>query len=145
MLLNTLRKDMMLAKKEHNELKGSLISTLVGEAVMIGKNNGNRESTDEEVVATIRKFIKNIDETINILKAEEKPFDKPAAEKAILESYMPKQMTDDELAAVIDAMIAALPEKNPKMMGKIMNDLKAKHNGLYDGKKASELVKAKLV
>jgi len=41
--------------------EASLLTTLLGEAAMVGKN-ANRETTDQEVVAVVKKFVKNIDE-----------------------------------------------------------------------------------
>ncbi len=144
MLLNTLRKDMMTAKKERDSVKGNLPSTLVAEAVMVGKNDGNRETTESEVIAMIKKFLKNAEETITIARSMEKEPEKELLEKAILESYLPKQMSESEIEAAVVAIIAALPEKNVKMMGKVMAAFKEKFEGAYDGKLASEIIKKNL-
>ena len=50
-------------------------------------------------------------------------------------------MSETELETVVDGIVATLPEKSMKMMGKVMGELKAKHNGLFDGKMASNIVK----
>ncbi len=144
MLMQTIRKDMMLAKKDKNSVKSDLLSTLIGEAAMIGKNAGNRESTDEEVMQVIRKFVKNIDEMMPLLKNEGKPVEKEELEKKILESYLPQQMTEAELSQAIEEIVAALPEKNMKAMGQVMAKLKELYNGRYDGKTANTIVKTKL-
>jgi len=143
-MLATIRKDLFEAKKNHDTLRSNLLSTLLGEATAVGKNAGNRESTPEEVMQVVRKFIKNIDETIALLEKEGKPTDKEKAEKAILEGYLPKQMTPEELGRAIDEIIAALPERSPKMMGQVMAALKERYAGRYDGKTASQMVKEKL-
>ena len=46
-MIAELKKAMMKAKMEHDTLKNNLLSTLVGEAVMVGKNDGNRETTEQ--------------------------------------------------------------------------------------------------
>ncbi len=143
-MLATIRKDLFEAKKNHDTVRSNLLSTLLGEATAVGKNAGNRESTPEEVMQVVRKFIKNIDETIALLEKEGKPTEKEKTEKAILESYLPRQMTPEELGKAIDEIIAALPEKSPKMMGAVMAQLKERHSGRYDGRTASQLVKEKL-
>ncbi len=143
-MLATIRKDLFEAKKNHDTLKSNLLSALLGEATAVGKNAGNRESTPEEVLQVIRKFIKNLDETIALLEKEGKPVEKEKAERAVLEAYLPKQLSPEELATAIDEIIAALPERSPKMMGQVMAALKERYNGRYDGKTASQLVKEKL-
>ncbi len=143
-MLANIRKDLFEAKKAHDLVKSNLLSTLLGEAMAVGKNAGNRETTPEEVMQIIRKFMKNIDETIVILTAEAKPVDKEKAERAILEGYLPKQLTAEELAKAIDDIVATLPEKSPKAMGQVMAKLKELYVGRYDGKTANQLVKEKL-
>ncbi|WP_419787949.1 GatB/YqeY domain-containing protein [Pseudodesulfovibrio sp.] len=67
-----------------------------------------------------------------------------AAEMVELEAYMPKQLTDDELSAAIDAVIAQMGASGMKDMGKVMGAVLAAHKGQVDGKKASDMVKSKL-
>ena len=67
-LLTQLKKDSMLARKAVDRVRATLLSTLIGEAEMVGKNAGNRESTDEEVQQMIRKFLKNNQEAVAVIK-----------------------------------------------------------------------------
>ena len=60
MLLNKIKADQLAARKAKDGLATALLTTLIGDAEMVGKNAG-RLVTDEEVVAVIKKFIKNID------------------------------------------------------------------------------------
>lgn len=66
------------------------------------------------------------------------------AELAVLADYMPQALTDEELAAAIDALIAQTGAAGPKDMGKVMQALTAAYKGRYDGKKASEAVRSRL-
>ena len=66
-MINELKKAMMKAKMEHDTAKSNLLSTLVAEAAMVGKNDGNRATTDQETINIIKKFIKNANENIKIL------------------------------------------------------------------------------
>ena len=68
-----------------------------------------------------------------------------AAELAIIETYLPDQMSDDEIGAVIDAIIAKVGASSPRDMGKVMGPAMKELKGKADGKKVQELVKAKLV
>lgn len=68
-----------------------------------------------------------------------------AAELAIIETYLPAQMTDEEIGSVIDAIIAKVGASSPRDMGKVMGPAMKELKGKADGKKVQELVKAKLV
>ena len=144
MLLGELRKMMMKAKLEKDTVKGNLLSTLVAEAVMVGKNDGNRETTDAETVAMIKKFLKNVNETLSLMDEMGKDKTEPLREKEILESLLPKQLDEAELAKIIEEIVETLPDKSPRQMGAVMAELKKKYDGQFDGKTASGLVKKAL-
>lgn len=67
-----------------------------------------------------------------------------AQELAIIEEYLPQQLTDDEIGAAIDAIIAKVGASSPKDMGKVMGPAMQEMKGKADGKKVQEMVKAKL-
>jgi uncharacterized protein YqeY len=122
--------------------------------------------TDEKVTATVTKFLKNAkqardlyeqefervmghgsrDDKTRLLTEEGRVFMEgivPKMRRAdreiqILESFLPKQMNEEELRAVIEHFKAANPGAN---VGAIMGHLKAEFAGLYDGKLASQIAK----
>ena len=115
---------------------------------MVGKNAGNRESTDKEVLQVIEKFIKNANEIQTILLKNNKNTCNIVSEILVLSKYLPKKMTYEELGHVIRGIIKELTlieDKSPKLMGEVMGMLKTLHSGEYDGKMASEIVKKELV
>ena len=69
---------------------------------------------------------------------------KEAAELAVLQGYLPKPLSDEELTAVIDAAIAATGASSPRDMGKVISAVMADHKGRVDGKALSAAVKARL-
>lgn len=140
-MIQELKKIMMKAKLEKDLLKSNLLSTLVAEAVMVGKNDGNRETTEAETLNIIKKFLKNVNENIKMLDELGKDKNDVLKEKEILESLLPKQLSPENLEKVVDEIVAKLSEKSPKMMGTVMAELKKTHDGQFDGKMASEIVK----
>ena len=66
------------------------------------------------------------------------------AEIAILEAFLPRQLTDDELSALVQEAIAASGAKGPKEMGGVMKALMPKVAGKAEGKRVSDAVKAAL-
>lgn len=133
------------ARKAKNEVKASTLTTLIGEAGMIGKNAGNRETTDAEALGVIKKFIKNIDETISILSknqnTEAAKLNQLEEEKAILQGFMPKQMSEDEVKSAIKSIVAEMGLSGPKAMGSVMKEMKARFDGTYDGGMVSKISK----
>ena len=139
-LLAQLKKDSLLARKAADRVRGTLLSTLIGEAEMVGKNAANRESTDEEVQQTIRKFLKNNQEALGVIKDEERRA-LLEQESVILTAYLPPLASDAEVQAFIAASVAALAERSPKQMGVVMGALKAKYGSDFDAKQASAWIK----
>ncbi|OCR01155.1 glutamyl-tRNA amidotransferase [Oscillatoriales cyanobacterium USR001] len=67
-----------------------------------------------------------------------------AAELAIIEEYLPTQMSDEEVNAIIDEIIVSVGATSAKDMGKVMGGAMQQLKGKADGKKIQDLVKAKL-
>ncbi len=130
-LINKIKADQVEARKGRvATAKIALLTTLLGETTIIGKNAG-RETTDAEVVAVIQKFIKNIDECLAV---EKEPLKIAAytCEKAILDGYRPVQITKEQMIALIAILRT---EKNDKLSLKdIMQGFKTQFAGMYDGK-----------
>ena len=139
-LLAQLKNDSLLARKAADRVRGTLLSTLIGEAEMVGKNAANRESTDEEVQQTIRKFLKNNQEALGVIKDEERRA-LLEQESAILTAYLPPLASDAEVQAFIAASVATLAERGPKQMGVVMGALKARYGSDFDAKLASAWIK----
>jgi len=140
-LIKDIKSDQLYSRKNKQASNATLLTTLIGEAEMIGKNNGNRETTDAEVVAVIKKFIKNNQELMSVVNPESSGFNDAKIENDILTNYLPTQLTETELRSVVQKRIATLENISPKIMGKIMAWLKETYNGQYDGRMASTIVK----
>ncbi len=69
---------------------------------------------------------------------------KEEAEIAILQRYLPAQLSPEELGRIVDAAIARAGAQGPKDMGKVMKEVLPEVQGKAEGKAVSELVKAKL-
>ena len=140
-LLEQIKSDLTEVRKVRDGVASNLLSTLYAEAGMVGKNASNRESTDEEVIARVKAFIKNINETLKSLPESHAKKDTLEREKELLKKYLPQQMSEETLKEIIKK-IGVTHEKSIKSMGKVMGELKAKYGGQYDGKMASNFVKS---
>lgn len=70
--------------------------------------------------------------------------DKETQELAIIETYLPEQVSDSELEAIIDKLIASVGATSAKDLGKVMGPAMKQLKGKADGKKIQALVKSKL-
>lgn len=138
-LIGKIKADQLQARKDRDSLKATLLTTLIGEASAIGKNDGNRDVTDAEVVAVIKKFIKGIDETLVYL-GDNAPLQSKvvASEKGMLEVYLPKQLNAAQLKLIVDTLNDYAGVGLSKKF--IMQFLKENHAGQYDGKLASAVI-----
>ena len=101
---------------------------------------------DQEIMAVIKKLAKQRKDSIaEFQKANRTDLvDKEKFELTVLEGYLPKQMSADEIAKVVGDVIQALGAKDVKQMGAVMKEVQARTAGTADNKTVSELVKAKL-
>ena len=148
MLRDDINKDLTEAQKAKNERTVSTLrmvnSTLKNadiEARTTGKPLG-----DPEVLAILQKMIKQRQESVEMYKKGDRPdlVKQEEEEIAIISVYLPKQMSEAEVAAAIDAAIAETGAAGMKDMGKVIGVLRAKFAGQMDFGKASGAVKAKL-
>ena len=142
MILEKIKKQQLQARKEKSPIVGAL-TALMSEAAIVGKNNGNRETTDEEAVKVIKKFIKGINETIDLIKDPEK-LKLLAMELEIYNSFLPQIMNELETRAAVEKIINVLPEKSPKAMGQVMGTISKEYGTLIDRGLASQIVKEML-
>ncbi len=142
-LLAQLKKDALVARKNAAAVRATLLSTLIAEAEMVGKNAGNRESTDDEVQATLRKFLKNNQEALAVIKDEARRA-VLADEAAILAEYLPPMATEADVKAFIAETVAGLADRSPKSMGAVMGALKTRFGTGFDAKQANAWVREAL-
>jgi uncharacterized protein YqeY len=98
------------------------------------------------VTEVLQKMIKQRRESIEIYDKGNRPelADAERAEVAVIERFLPKQMSEDEAKAAIAALVAELGATSVKDMGRVMAALKERHAGEIDMSKASGLVKEAL-
>ncbi len=101
---------------------------------------------DVVVVDVLQKMAKQRRESITMYEqgGRQELADVEKSELAVIESFLPAQMSDDEVKAAIAAIIAETGAEGMKDMGKVVGALKAKHGSQLDMGKASSLVKAAL-
>jgi len=144
-LREQINEDMKTAMKARNAEKLAAIRLL--QAALKQKEVDERiEITDDIVLAVIEKMLKQRKDSIEQYTAG-KRLDLVAREEfevGILSAYMPAQLSEDEVRAILDCVIAETEATTAKDMGKVMNALRAKVAGRADMGKLSAIVKARL-
>lgn len=155
-LLQRIRDDSLAARKAAHQARddntktlegnrASFLITLGAEAARKGKDDGNRESTDAEVISTVKKFIDNANLTLTALgNTSPDQRARVEAEVAILKGYMPAQADPEAVKAAIAEIVAGLPEKSPKQMGVVMGQLTSRFGAAFDKGVASAQVREAL-
>ena len=119
---------------------------MVKGAMQLEEINLKHELTDDEVLTVLVKQIKTRKESIvefekgnrtDLIEATNKEIE-------ILNKYMPEQLSDDEVMAIIDEAFAEIKPESNKDMGKIMAYVNPKLKGKTDMGKVSQIIKSKL-
>ena len=119
--------DLKTAMKEKNTVKLSILRVLKGEIERNGQGpSGKVDLTDGDVVKIVKKLVEGIKETTN-----------NQDELNVLNDYLPKQMSESEIRLVINTV----KQSGASNIGDFMKYFKVYHDGQYDGKVLSNLVK----
>ncbi len=123
-----------------------LISAALKEKDIEARGAGKGEATPDEILGVLQKMIKQRQESIAIYDANGRPelAEGERAEVAVIASYLPKQMSEEEVKAAIAKAIAETGATAVKDMGKVIGVLRAAYAGQMDFGKASPMVKAAL-
>ncbi|HOU66979.1 MAG TPA: GatB/YqeY domain-containing protein [Paludibacteraceae bacterium] len=102
--------------------------------------------SDEQAVKILQKMVKQRKDSADIFKQQNRPelAEGELAEIAVIEKYIPKQMSEEELEAAVKAIIAEVGATSAKDMGKVMGVASKNLAGKAEGKAISDKVKALL-
>ena len=149
MLRDDINKALTEAMKARNERTVStlrMVNSTLKNADIEGRGSGKRALGDAEVLGILQKMIKQRQESVELYQkgGRQDLVTQEQEEIAIISAYLPKQMSEDEMKAAIDAAVTETGAGGMKDMGKVIGVLRGKYAGQMDFSKASALVKAKL-
>lgn len=150
--------DSTLEQQLEQDIKAALLSgdktkatTLRGlKAVLLNVKvaQGKRDSglTDDEVLPILGKESKKRQESADLYKqgGDETRAQAELAEKAIIDAYLPAQLSEDEITRMVDEAIAATGASSPAQMGQVIGQVKAKAGASADGAVIARIAKEKL-
>lgn len=137
--------EMKEAMKAREELRLSVIR-LIRSAVKNRDIELKRELNDQEIVEVIASLVKQRRESIRLFSEAGRTdlVEKEEKELTVLLGFLPRQLSREEVAALVEKIIAESGAQGAKDMGKVMKALMPHVAGRSDGKMVSDLVKEKL-
>lgn len=145
--LNTVLKESLKSKDQVAMSTIRLINAAVKDRDIAERSSGNSEGIDDSAILSLmQSMVKQRHESAKTYAENGRPelAEREQAEIVVIERFLPKQMSDDEMSAAIDKVIADTGAKDIKDMGKVMGALKSQYAGQLDMAKAGGAVKAKL-
>lgn len=123
-----------------------LVSAAIKDRDIAARTAGKDQATDAELLELLAKMIKQREESEKIYAdaGRTELAQQEGEEVAIIREFLPKQLSDADMAKAIDEAIAETGAESVKDMGKVMAALKGRYAGQMDFGKASGAVKAKL-
>ena len=146
MLKEKLMEDLKISMREKNNLRKNTIQMVRAAILQIEKDKGI-EVDDSKILEIIAKEVKSKkDALVDFEKGgREDLIAQTNEEIAVLQEYLPKQLTHDELVEKIKEVIAKVGATSIKDMGAVMKEAKAQIGTAADGKSINEVVKELLV
>ncbi len=147
MLEQKLMDDMKDAMRAGAQARLSTIRMLRAELLKLKKDgSGRTEISDEEVLKVLASYAKRVKESVEQFRAggSEDLAVQAEAELVIVESYLPQQLSDAELEALVKESVSAAGATSAKDLGKVMKEAQARAAGRADGKRLSEMVRKAL-
>lgn len=143
MLVEQIKKDMLMALKSGDKEKKESLSMLVA-ALNSKAKEKLADLTEAEELAVLQKELKQTKETLSFAEGREDIIAKCNLRMSVIEAYLPKQMSEDEIKAVIEGVISdlGLSSVSKGDKGKIMKDLMPKVKGKADGKLVNSLLES---
>lgn len=142
---------MSLEEKINADIKSAMLAKEAGKlealraiksAILLMKTSGSDISADAENKA-LQKMVKQRKETADLYvqQGRQDLADVELSQAAIIENYLPKQLSIEEIEAVIQSLITELGVSNPAEMGKVIGAANKKLAGLAEGKIIADTVK----
>jgi uncharacterized protein YqeY len=147
----SLQTAIMTALKEAMKAKDQNALTslrAVKSAILIAQteSGAKEELTEEQELKLLQKLVKQRKDSAKIFSEQNRAdlAEPELAQAAVIAKFLPEQMDEDAIAAIVDAVIAATGAQGMKDMGKVMGQVNGKVAGKADGGTVAKIVKQKL-
>ncbi|WP_163327851.1 GatB/YqeY domain-containing protein [Desulfurobacterium thermolithotrophum] len=141
-LKEQLLQDMKEAMRAKDKVRLSTIR-MINSLIKNAEIDKRGELTDDEITQLLMKYAKQRKEAIQMYEkgGRQDLVEKEKAELAVVESYLPKQMSEEEIREVVKEAIEATGASSPKDIGKVMQQVMPKVKGKADGSVVNKIVR----
>lgn len=147
-MLDRLNEDMKTAMKAKDKDRLGTIRMLISDVknAKIQKGGINSELDENEYIAIFKTNLKKRMDAAQAYRegGRTEQAEKEEAEAAIIQEYLPKALSDEELEKVVEKAIAEIGATSMREMGAVMKKVMSEHGGAVDGKAVQQLVQKKL-
>ena len=120
-----------------------LVVSAIKDAEIAGRSKGQKNMTDRDIIAILKKMIKQRNESCEVYKkaGRNELLENEKKEIEVISVYLPKQLSEDETKKICEDEIKSVGASSMKDMGKVMGVLKSKHADTLDFSKVSLIIK----
>ncbi len=136
-VIEKLKVESMNLRKTRNPIAASITFTL-SEIEKVGKNNGNRETTNDEAIKVIQKLVSTIDENLK-LDIDDGRRVALNYEKQILLGVLPKMASDEDITEFLRELFTGKRDSEIPKKGEVMKALRDHFGALVDMKRAGQI------
>ena len=141
-LLEKIINEMYLSMKSGDKIKANALRTLVSK-LKDQQIKLRKDISDEEALKVIKTLVKQRKESAQIFlnAGREELAEKENLETSILEKYLPKMISDDEIRALVEGVVKEIGAKDLSDIGKVMPLVMKRGKGKVDGKLAKDILR----
>ena len=120
-----------------------LVVSAIKDAEIAGRSKGQKEVTDSEITAILKKMIKQRNESCEVYKkaGRKELLESETKEIEVISIFLPKQLSEEETKKICQEIVKTVGATTMKDMGKVMGALKSKHADTVDFSKVSLIIK----
>ena len=120
-----------------------LVVSAIKDAEIAGRTKDQKEMTDGDITAILKKMIKQRNESCEVYKnaGRNELLENEIKEIEVISTFLPKQMSDEETKKICADVVKSVGASSMKDMGKVMGALKSKYSDTLDFSKVSSIIK----
>ncbi len=120
-----------------------LVVSAIKDAEIAGRSKGQKEMTDADITAILKKMIKQRNESCEVYKkaGRSELLENETKEIKVISVFLPKQLSEEETKKICADVVKSVGASSMKDMGKVMGALKSKYSDTLDFSKVSSIIK----
>ncbi len=134
-----------MIRRDHKRI--SVLKMVKSAVLYSAVDSGTKDHiSDDKVLSVLRKESKKREEASKLYSqaGDKSREESENYEKDVIDGYLPTMLSEEEVAKLVDEAVSNLEEVNPKMLGRIISDVKERSNGLADGSIIAKLARERI-